>query len=78
MGGDVLPGADAQPPHLLRIVEQHPDRPGQLPGPVGGDQPDELERLGENAREQIATHLTWDASVSRLRNIYAALPWPTP
>ena len=57
-----------------------PDRPGELARAVRVllDQPEEVERLGEHAREHIATHLTWEASVHRLQNLYAALPWPTP
>jgi|tagenome__1003787_1003787.scaffolds.fasta_scaffold20895169_2 glycosyltransferase involved in cell wall biosynthesis len=56
------------------------DRPGELARAIRVllDQPDELERLGENARARVAAHLTWDASVHRLQNLYAALPWPTP
>jgi glycosyltransferase involved in cell wall biosynthesis len=56
------------------------DRPGELARAIRVllDDRDTLERLGGNAREHIASHFTWDASIGRLQNLYAALPWPTP
>jgi glycosyltransferase involved in cell wall biosynthesis len=56
------------------------DRPGELARAVRVllDDRDALGELGERARERIARDFTWDASVTRLQNLYAALPWPTP
>ncbi len=56
------------------------DRPGELARAIRVllDFPERRRELGENARHRIESRFTWDASVDRLQNLYAALPWPTP
>jgi glycosyltransferase involved in cell wall biosynthesis len=52
------------------------DRPGELARAIRVllDFPERRARMGAAARERIREHLTWDASVARLQNLYAARP----
>ena len=53
-----------------------PDRPGELARAIRVllDFPERRARMGAAARRRIREHLTWDASVARLQNLYAAGP----
>ena len=53
-----------------------PDRPGELARAIRVllDFPEQRGRMGAAARQRIQDHLTWDASVTRLQNLYAARP----
>ena len=58
-----------------------PDRPGELARAIRVllDFPERRAALGAAAREHVASHLTWEASVTRLDALYERMPaWPTP
>jgi glycosyltransferase involved in cell wall biosynthesis len=50
-----------------------PDRPGELARAIRVllDLPEQRERMGRAARLRVSEHLTWDASVTQLRELYA-------
>jgi glycosyltransferase involved in cell wall biosynthesis len=51
-----------------------PDRPGELARAIRVllDLPEQRERMGRAARARVTEHLSWDASVTRLRELYSA------
>ncbi len=51
-----------------------PDRPGELARAIRVllDFPERRARMGAAARARVAGHLSWDASVAQLRDLYAA------
>jgi glycosyltransferase involved in cell wall biosynthesis len=53
-----------------------PDRPGELARAIRVllDFPEQRKDMGQAAQRRIAEHLTWDASVTRLQKLYAAIP----
>jgi glycosyltransferase involved in cell wall biosynthesis len=51
-----------------------PDRPGELARAIRVllDFPERRARMGQAARQHVATHLSWDASLAQLRELYTA------